>query len=344
MPCAIPTQNLYYLFCYAWNRLEEGEVVDVGSVESPELGDLFAKVLVGGVQHLFRRGIDRQYVEHDDILPVVRGRISIAESLPFLMSRAPKLYCVYDELSVDILANRILKATLLRLASIPGIDRENVERIRTVNRSLKDVSHVRLGKHHFQQVQIRRHNAFYGFLMNVCEFVYDFTLPEASGQGYRFTDILRDERKMALVFQAFIRNFLQIEQSKYQVSAIQLEWDAEGDTPSLDQLPAMNTDVFLSSPTDRIIVDTKYYGEAMQQRFSKRTLHSDNLYQIFSYLKNSERRGVEFANSRGVLLYPTVADELDFRVTIQGHELRAVTLNLNQDWKRIRSDLLGLFQ
>ena len=57
MSYPIPIENLDYLFCYAWNRLDEGRVVDVGRVESPELVDLFAKVLLGGVEHVLRRGI-----------------------------------------------------------------------------------------------------------------------------------------------------------------------------------------------------------------------------------------------------------------------------------------------
>ena len=43
----IPIQNLYYLFLYAWNRLEEGQAVGVAGVDSPELVDLFGKVLAG---------------------------------------------------------------------------------------------------------------------------------------------------------------------------------------------------------------------------------------------------------------------------------------------------------
>ena len=81
MPGLIPIQNLYYLFCYAWDRLEEGDVINVGGVESPELVDLFAKVLTGGVRHLMRRGIDRQYTERDEPLSTVRGRIDVTKSM-----------------------------------------------------------------------------------------------------------------------------------------------------------------------------------------------------------------------------------------------------------------------
>ncbi|MBN2439660.1 MAG: hypothetical protein JXL20_13790 [Deltaproteobacteria bacterium] len=54
----IPIQNIYYLLCYAWNRLEERDIVDVTGIDSTNLADLFAKVLIGGVGHLFKRGFD----------------------------------------------------------------------------------------------------------------------------------------------------------------------------------------------------------------------------------------------------------------------------------------------
>src|SRR5262249_22378679 len=42
---AIPIQNIYYMFCYAWSKFASSNVIEVGSVDSPELVDLFAKVL-----------------------------------------------------------------------------------------------------------------------------------------------------------------------------------------------------------------------------------------------------------------------------------------------------------
>ena len=58
----IPIQNLYYLLLYAWNRVPEGQTLDVTGIPSPELPNLLAKVLADGVRNLLRRGLDRSYV------------------------------------------------------------------------------------------------------------------------------------------------------------------------------------------------------------------------------------------------------------------------------------------
>jgi 5-methylcytosine-specific restriction enzyme subunit McrC len=177
----IPIQNLYFIFCYAWRRLEESKIVDVEEVSSPELVDLFAKVLIGGMRHLIRRGIDRGYIPVTEDLSTIRGRIYISESMKQSVSRTPRLVCEYDELSHDILINQILKATILRLIETVGIDDANAHQLRMLLKSFRAVRATRLSKHAFRQVQVHRNNAFYSFLISICELIYDATLPEGRG-------------------------------------------------------------------------------------------------------------------------------------------------------------------
>ena len=58
----IPIQNIYYLLCYAWNKLEEGNIVDVKGIETNKLYNLFAKVLINGASRLLKMGLDRGWV------------------------------------------------------------------------------------------------------------------------------------------------------------------------------------------------------------------------------------------------------------------------------------------
>ena len=339
----IPIQNLYYLFVYAWNRLDEGEAVDVGGTESPELADLFAKVLTGGVKHVIRRGLYRGYEPMQEETGVLRGRINIPGSMHLIARRAPRLSCEFDELTHDVLHNQILKSTISRLLSAEGLDRELAHELRLLLRVFDGVSDVRLSKLLFRNVQIHRNNSFYDFLLKVCELICDLTLPEEGGNEYKFVDILRDEKKMAKVFENFVRNFYRLEQDDYRVTPLQMRWDAKPiGGQDLSVLPWMLTDIHLESRTKRVIIDTKYYREALQESHGKRSLKSENLYQLFAYVKNAEAKGNAYSDVEGMLLYPVVGDRLDVNFEVQGHRLRAVTIDLSQPWQRIRSDLLGL--
>jgi 5-methylcytosine-specific restriction enzyme subunit McrC len=77
--------------------------------------DLFAKVMIGGIKHLIRRGIDRGYIPITEELSTVRGRIHVYESIKPAIHKRPRLVCTFDDLSHDVLHNQILKATILRL-------------------------------------------------------------------------------------------------------------------------------------------------------------------------------------------------------------------------------------
>jgi 5-methylcytosine-specific restriction enzyme subunit McrC len=344
MEHAIPIQNLYFIFCYAWKRLEESKVIDVGGVDSPELFDLFATVLIAGIKHLMRRILDRGYIPFTEQLSTLRGRVQVYESMKLSLRRSPGLICEFDELSYDILHNQILKATIIRLIETVGLDKNNAHQLRIILKSFNGVRTIRLSSHTFRQVQIHRNNGFYAFLISVCELIHYATLPQQGGRGYWFSDIVRDEKKMPFVFQEFVRNFFAIE-SEFNVTPLALRWDAvSDDVESLKMLPTMATDIHLEKGQRRIIIDTKYYKEPLQEHHGKQSIHSAHLYQLFSYLKNAEARDSTYLNAEGVLLYPAVGEKLAVKVNIQGHPVQINSINLDQPWQMIRADLLGVLK
>lgn len=325
--------------------MEEGRVIDVGGVERPEPLDLFAKVLVDGTHHLLRLGIERSYQPIMEELSALRGRISLHESMPLIAARIPRLVCEFEELNHDTPANRILKATMTRLANTTGVDAALAHQLRLLRKRFKEVSDLQLNREQFRQVKIHRNNGFYRFLLKICELVLDNTLPDGSGGRYRFVDILRDERRMALVFQAFVRNFFRIEQREFTVKSLSLRWDVENGTEaSFHLLPRMATDIHLIGPKRRLIIDTKYSPKLFQVYHDKRSFRSEHLFQLFTYVKNAEALGQAYRNVEGMLLYPAVGGAIDERFEVQGHLMRVATVNLDQDWPRIRADLLQLLE
>ena len=73
----IPVANIYYLLCYASNKLEESETIKVDPTQCTELVDLFARVLISGLDHLLKKGIDRGYVVHSEESRVLRGKLAL---------------------------------------------------------------------------------------------------------------------------------------------------------------------------------------------------------------------------------------------------------------------------
>jgi 5-methylcytosine-specific restriction enzyme subunit McrC len=179
--------------------------------------------------------------------------------------------------------------------------------------------------------------------MRVCELVHSSLLADRSGEGRSwFRDILSDEKYMASVFEEFIRNLYSLKQTEFTVGRSQPRWNATAESPDdLQFLPMMTTDVTLSSATRRIIIDAKYYREALQTHHGKRTVHSHNLYQLLAYLRGTgaSARG---QNLEGILVYPTGEQNVDLHFNIDGYPVRIYTLNLAQPWRSIETDLLSL--
>jgi len=115
MASAIPISNVYYLLCYAWNRLEQGAIIDINQTPVTELVDLYALVLCDGVRHLARRGLEQGYQSREEELTGIRGRLDFAVSLRRSLFLQGRTHCRYDELSPDTNANRIIKSTLVAL-------------------------------------------------------------------------------------------------------------------------------------------------------------------------------------------------------------------------------------
>ncbi len=217
----------------------------------------------------------------------------------------------------------------------------NVCQLRT-ERSCLDVCDIWLERSAFARVQLNRNNAYYDLLMKVAELAFDCLLPEPRGSGFAFHDVMRDERKMARVFEDFVRNFYRSEQSEFAVEPLAIFWDAVRLSGAAGRLPNMRVDVFLRSNDRRIIIDTKYYANALQSYHHTESFHSGNLYQLFSYLKNAAGRDPSFSAAEGMLLYPRAGTELDERFDIQGHIVAIATVDLAQAWPAVESRILSL--
>ena len=178
------------------------------------------------------------------------------------------------------------------------------------------------------------------FLLNVCRLLFENRLPDPRPGGVLFADFVRDDRQMARVFEAFVRNFYRREQSAFpRVGSERFGWrQVEASSADRDLLPEMRTDVTLTSPTRKLVIDAKFYRETLSSHFDTPSVHAANLYQLLAYLTNQEPRPGQLLE--GLLLYPTTGRELNLSYVLHGHKVRVATVNLAQPWPRIHERML----
>jgi 5-methylcytosine-specific restriction enzyme subunit McrC len=193
-------------------------------------------------------------------------------------------------------------------------------------------------------VQLHRNARHYRLPVHVCRVLFHALLVTERTGATAFRDVLRDADRMPRVFEAFVRNFYRREQSVYpRVGGRRFDWQEVDATPAArDLLPEMRTDVCLDAPGRTLVIDAKFYAEALSSYYDVRSLHAANLYQLFAYLANLERLAPPGHALAGMLLYPTTGRDLDLDYGLLGRRVRIATVDLARPWPAIHARLLAL--
>ena len=317
----------------------------VDSSDYQQMVDLFARILTNGCNLLFKRGLDGGYQEIQSEIPGIKGKIDFKSSLNKNLFRSGKAICGFDEYQCNIVQNQIIKGTLKRFLRVSKLDPKLKWEVWKCFWKLNMVEDVDIGSSDFNRVTIHRNNAFYDFLLKICKLVLENTVLDQRTGKYHLKDFTGNEREMGGLFEVFVRNFYKKHQGEFHVKREDIKWDATPMTLGSDRfLPKMQTDVTLESPDRKIIIETKFYQDALRSRYDTEKFISSNLYQLYSYLRNIESSQSHPINSRceGILLYPVVNDAIDESYIMGDHVLRVRTVDLGKEWNTIEEELMSI--
>lgn len=338
----IPVRNIYYMLVYAWDALEASSVVNVDEMDPHDVLELLGGVLCNGATYLLRRGLDRDYVEHNETISGLRGRLDIETSLKRVLLPQALAHCRFDELSHDVAHNRVIRATLRRLALADELNGALRNELAGLHRRFAGVADVPLSRQLFRGIQLHRNNHYYSLVLEVCRLVAEHVLINESTGRAEFRSFERDEGKMRRLFERFVRNFYRIH-SSFVVSAPRFEWyRREGSAEDLSVLPGMQTDLVLRTPERTIVVDTKFTKRTLETNRGGRQVKTGHLYQLNAYMTNMAASGDYPGELEGMLIYPETEEPVHLDYRLLGRRVRVVTVNMNQPWHGVRDELLGL--
>jgi 5-methylcytosine-specific restriction enzyme subunit McrC len=339
----IPILNIYYMLVYAWDVLDEAESLRIEAQDCTQLVDLFARVLHSGAESILRRGLDRGYLCRREVLAGIRGKLDLSSSIKANVVRHAKTICEFDELSHDVLHNRVLKSTIRRLLNVRDLSSELRDALAETYHRLQQISEVAITDRVFRSVQLYRSNRSYRLLMDVCRLIHQAKLTTEEAGEVEFRDFFRDERRMRRLFEKFVRNFYTREQTAFRVGRTTLKWqEVTGSEQCLACLPRLQTDVTLSSAERVIVIETKFVSQVLLEHRGKWSIRSSHLYQLFAYLKNIAARMAQGRPLAGILLYPSDSERPDYEYCLHGHQVKVCTLRLNRHWREIETDLLRM--
>ena len=334
----IPVKNIYYMLSYAFGVLKQKGFAEFGSETFENIYDLLSEILIKGIENQVKRGIYKEYIYREEPLSVLRGKINIEESIKLKSKGSNKLHCMFDEFSSNNLLNKILKSTCFALIRKKDLKDKNKKKLKQLMMYFGDVNIIPLYHINWTQIRYCKNNITYKMLINICYLVCEGLIVTEENGTYKFADYIKD-KQMAALYEKFVYEFYKREcpnlTVKYQQ---QIKW--KSDDGYIDLLPNMYTDISLTKGSCRLIIDTKFYAEAMQKNYlsENASLRSNNLYQIFAYVKNSSFKGVV----GGMLLYPTVDYSLSQDYKLSGNIIYIRTVDLNVGFDDIKQTLLNI--
>ena len=336
-------KNIYYMLSYAFTSLKQSVYDDIQKESFDNIHNLFGAILSKGIGMQLKQGLYRTYINRVEPLSVVRGKIDMPGTIRNRLEHRMCVTCDYDELSENNLLNQILKSTVLMLLRQKDIEERYKAELKKEMLYFSAVDEIELSGIRWSDIRFQRNNRTYQLLLGICQLLIEGSLMMTEKGEYHLVHFI-DEQRMSRLYEKFILEYYAQEYGErikgFSSRAAQIPWQLDDGYGAL--LPVMKTDITLTYGHQILIIDAKYYRRTMQTNHDVQTLHSGNLYQIFTYVKNKEAQlsGTGYKVS-GMLLYAKTNEELvpDNIYQMSGNQISVKTLDLNQEFSEIEKQL-----
>ena len=335
-------KNIYYMLSYAFTPLTQGGYENVEKEEFENIHNLFAAILAKGIGRQLKQGLYREYVERTESLATLRGKIDINGTVKNKLARQKVISCEFDELSENNLLNQIIKTTVMLLLRQKNVSPDHKSDLKKEMLFFSNVDDIDPTTIQWSRVRFQRNNNTYRMLIGICQLVLEGMLLTTDSGEYKLATFIKPEL-MSKLYEKFILEYYNQEHKELDASASQIPWGLDDGIDAM--LPVMQTDITLTKGEKTLIIDAKYYSSTLQQHYDRMTIYSNNLYQIFTYVKNKE---VELKDKpheiSGMLLYAKTDEETypDNDYKMSGNKIGVHTLDLNVEFPQIREQLDGI--
>lgn len=273
-----------------------------------DLDDLFEFVVsyfATLVEARIAHGLYRSYVEREENLSTVRGRISLAEDMRRNHVLRHRVYCRYSDFTWDIPENQIIRQTVHLVRGWVRKDRTLRHRLLQIDHQMAEVAPTRLPAGAIDRFSYHRLNDDYEPIHRLCRlFLEGASLSERRGE-FNFQTFLID---MNVLFEQFVTAVL----AHHGPPGCRLERQYPASLDAAGRVSIRPDLAVFHQGRLTLLADCKY------KRLSGEDVHHHDLYQMLAYCT---AEGIE----RGVLIYPQ-HEQVPGRV----HEVRHSPITIRQ--------------
>lgn len=275
-------KNIYYMLSYAFQALKQSAFEEVAVEAFENIHNLFAALLGKGVGLQLKQGLYREYLNCQNDLYAMRGKINMQGTIRNRIAQKRLLSCDYDELSENNQWNQILETTLLLLLHNTKIDAVYKDDLKKKILFFSNVDPLEPASIKWTALRFQWNNQNYRVLLSICQLILEGMLITTDKGSYKLAAFI-DEQRMCRLYEKFILEYYSQNYPQLSVSASQISWNLDNGIGTM--LPVMQSDITLQKGNRVLIIDAKYYSHTTQAQYDKHTIHSNNLYQIFTYVK-----------------------------------------------------------
>lgn len=238
---------------------------------------LFSQKLVDAL----RQGMPRRYLEHNDDLPTLRGRLDVLRQFSALAVESSRLACRYDAMTANIVLNQIMKAAVKRMSGIARTT-DNQRRLRELAFAYDDVADVMGTALRWDEVVIDRTNHRWRELLNLARLLLGGRFQTtSSGDGDGFSLLF----EMNILFEEYVARML-----KRALADTELRVVSQGgrlfclETESQRGVFQTRPDILIKRGEAVVqVIDTKWKRLGVRVDDPKHGISQADVYQMIAY-------------------------------------------------------------
>ena len=327
------------MLSYAFMNLRQEDFKNISTEKFDNFHNLLAAILAKAIGNQLKRGLYRSYVNRTENLTTMRGKIDLAGTTKNFSEGRRELTCEYDELSENNLLNQILKTTSMILLQHGNVDDEYKAALKKALLFFTNVDIIDHNSIRWNDIRLHRNNQTYLIILGICRLILEGMILTTDDGGYKLSEFADDQR-MSRLYEKFILEYYIKEVPQIGAAASKIPWALDDNVALM--LPEMQSDIMLTHENNVLIIDAKFYTHTTQNYYDVQKLHSHNLYQIFTYVKNKEMEfGAKPHKVSGMLLYARTDEAIqpDNVYQMSGNQISVKTLDLNREFSEIAAQL-----
>ena len=334
----IKIKNIFWMLVYVTDSsFNSRGIQNVNNTDfDNNIYDMLSMLILNDVNYQIKRGIQKGYVEVEEMRLSPKGKINISNSIKSNSLSKHKIYCEYDELSSNIQINQIVKLALNTLFKSPYTSNKYKAKLKKALMYFSEVDNIDRHSIKWNSISFNRNNSSYKMLIRVCYLILHDLIFTTENGNIEYRKVIEEDDYHRL-FEKFVRNYYK---RHYRLGSAskEVKWDLDEDSEYTERLPKMITDITLKHKNKVLIIDTKFYNrDVYRNKFNsdKEKLISENIYQIYAYVKNKASSTTD--NVCGLVLYGKIEEVEDVLedYNMKGNRISFRTIDLNKDFEEI---------